>query len=79
MPLRAVRRATARILVTTVLTAVAGAVTAVVVPTAAMASNGSMEAQFVAKMNAAREANGLRPYAVSSDLTSIARQHSAQW
>src|SRR5207248_1749564 len=74
--LRAVRRATARILVTTVLTAVAGTFTAIALPTAALASNSSMEAQFVSKMNAAREANGLRPYTVSSDLTSIAREHS---
>lgn len=74
--LRAVRRTTARILVTTVLTSVAATVTAIAVPTAALASNSSMEAQFVAKMNAARQANGLRPYTVSSDLTSVARQHS---
>ena len=74
--LRAVRRATARVLVTTVLASVAATVTAIAAPTAALASNGSMEAQFVAKLNAAREANGLRPYTVASDLTSIARQHS---
>jgi hypothetical protein len=37
-----------------------------------------MEAQFVADMNAARQANGLHPYAVSYDLTSVARQHSQQ-
>lgn len=74
--LRAVRRATARIVVTTILTTVAGTLTAIVLPTAALASNSSMEAQFVSKMNAAREANGLRPYTVSSDLVSIARQHS---
>ena len=61
---------------TTVLASIAGTVTAIVAPTAALASNSSMEAQFVSKMNAAREANGLRPYTVSSDLTSIARQHS---
>jgi uncharacterized protein YkwD len=74
--LHAVRRTTARVLVTTVLAAVAGTVTAVAAPTAAFASNSSMEAQFVAKMNAARQAHGLSPYTVSSDLTSIARQHS---
>jgi len=74
--LRAVRRATARIVLTTVLTTVAGTLTAIVLPTAALASNSSMEAQFVSKMNAAREANGLRPYTVSSDLISVARQHS---
>jgi uncharacterized protein YkwD len=75
--LRAVRRATARVLVTTLLTSVAGAVTAIALPTAALASTTTMESQFVAKMNAAREANGQRPYTVSYDLTSIARQHSA--
>jgi len=37
-----------------------------------------MESQFVAKMNAARQSAGLRPYSVASDLTSVARQHSAQ-
>src|SRR5438309_253533 len=37
-----------------------------------------MESQFVAKLNAARSAAGLRPYSVASDLTSVARQHSAQ-
>src|SRR5436309_10693927 len=37
-----------------------------------------MESQFVAKMNAARQASGLRPYSVAYDLTSVARQHSAQ-
>lgn len=76
--LRAVRRTTARVLVTTVLASIAGVVTAIAAPTAAFASNSSMEAQFVAKMNAERQANGLRPYAVASDLTSIARQHSNQ-
>ena len=74
--LRAVRRATARVLVTTVLASVAATVTAVVAPTVALASNSSMESQFIAKMNAAREANGLAPYTVASDLTSIAREHS---
>jgi len=59
----------------------AGAVTttvATVAPVAAFAdSSASMESQFVAKMNAARQAAGLRPYVVASDLTSVARQHSA--
>jgi len=62
--------------VTTVLASVAATVTAVVAPTVALASNSSMESQFIAKMNAAREANGLAPYTVASDLTSIAREHS---
>jgi uncharacterized protein YkwD len=74
--LHAVRRATARVLVTTVLVSIAGAVTAAVAPTAALASTYSMESEFVSKLNSAREANGLRPYSVSSDLTSIAREHS---
>src|SRR3954471_4909095 len=60
----------------------AGAVTttvATVAPVAAFADgSASMESQFVAKMNAARQSAGLRPYAVASDLTSVARQHSAQ-
>jgi uncharacterized protein YkwD len=74
--LHAVRRTTARILVTTLVASVAATVTAMVAPTAALAGTASMESQFVAKMNAARQANGLRPYTVSYDLTSIARQHS---
>ncbi|HEU5034913.1 MAG TPA: CAP domain-containing protein [Mycobacteriales bacterium] len=47
-------------------------------PTAAFASTASMESQFIADMNSARQANGLRPYAVAYDLTSVARQHSQQ-
>ncbi len=62
---------------TTILTTIAGTLTAIALPTAALASNSSMEAQFISDMNAAREANGLRPYTVSSDLTSIAREHSS--
>jgi uncharacterized protein YkwD len=76
--LRAVRRTTARVLVTTVLASIAGTVTAIAVPTTALAGTASMEQQFVSKMNAARQANGMRPYSVSSDLTSIARSHSRQ-
>ena len=72
---RSVTRAFAAVLL-------AGAVTttvAAVAPAAAFAdSTASMESQFVAKMNAARQAAGLRPYVVASDLTSVARQHSAQ-
>jgi uncharacterized protein YkwD len=72
---RAVTRGLAAVLL-------AGAVTttvASVAPTAAFAdSTATMESQFVAKMNAARESVGLRPYVVASDLTSVAREHSAQ-
>ena len=79
MSLRVVRGTLTRLFAAVVL---AGAVTttvATIAPTAALAdSTASMESQFVAKMNAAREAAGLRPYSVSSDLTSVARQHSAQ-
>jgi len=77
--LRVVRGTLTRLFAAVVL---AGAVTttvATVAPAAAFAdSSASMESQFIAKMNAARESVGLRPYAVASDLTSIARQHSAQ-
>ena len=49
----------------------------VAMPTAAFAeSTYSMESEFIAKMNGAREANGQAPYAVYSDLTSMARSHS---
>ena len=79
MSLRLVRGSLTRLFAAVVL---AGAVTttvAAVAPAAAFAdSSASMESQFVAKMNAARQSAGLRPYSVSSDLTSIARQHSAQ-
>jgi hypothetical protein len=76
--LGAPRRALARVLVTALLASVAGTVGAVAAPTAALASSASLESQFVAKMNAARQAAGLRPYAVYSDLTSVARSHSQQ-
>ena len=78
MSLRVMRGALTRLFAAVVL---AGAVTTTVVtvaPVAAYAGSASMESQFIAKMNAARESAGLRPYSVASDLTSIARQHSAQ-
>jgi len=56
----------------------AGIAAVSVAPVALADSTGSMESQFIAKMNAAREANGQRPYAVASDLTAVAREHSAQ-
>ena len=56
----------------------AGTAFSVVVPAPAYAdSSYSMEAQFIAKLNAARQANGQAPYSVASDLTSVARQQSA--
>src|SRR4051794_3941499 len=36
-----------------------------------------MESQFIAKLNAARQANGQSPYAVLYDLTAVARSQSA--
>jgi len=60
--------------------AVALATTALTVaaPTAAYAeSTSSMESQFIAKLNAARQANGQSPYAVLYDLTAVARSQSA--
>jgi uncharacterized protein YkwD len=78
LPVRAVaRRVAARLALLALFSTTAGL--AVVAASAAPAfaeSSYQMESEFVAKMNAAREANGLRPYAVYSDLTSIARQHS---
>jgi len=72
-------RAVTRCVAAVVLASAVTATVASVAPTAAFAdSTTSMESQFVAKMNAAREAAGLRPYAVASDLTSVAREHSAQ-
>jgi hypothetical protein len=56
----------------------AGTALSVVAPQAAFAdSTYSMEAQFIAKVNAARQANGQAPYSIAGDLTSIARGHSA--
>src|SRR5436305_2935741 len=56
----------------------AGATAAAVAPASASASTYGFEAQFVADMNAARQANGLAPYSVAYDLTAVARNHSAQ-
>lgn len=51
----------------------------VATPTTAFAeSSYSMESEFISKMNGAREADGLAPYAVYSDLSSMARQHSEE-
>jgi len=56
----------------------AGTALTVVAPQVAFAdSTYSMEAQFIAKVNAARQANGQAPYSIAGDLTSIARGHSA--
>jgi hypothetical protein len=72
------RRAITSLLTVVLLGGGVGTAAAVALPTAAFAdSSYSMEAQFIAKMNAARQANGLRPYSVASDLTSVARAHSA--
>jgi uncharacterized protein YkwD len=74
----AMRRLLARVVVAGLLTSTAGTVAVLAAPTAAFAeSSYTMESEFISKMNAAREANGQRPYSVASDLTSIARQHSA--
>ena len=72
------RRGVVRMFATLLLASAVTTTVAGVAPTAAFAGTATMESQFVAKMNAARQAAGLRPYSVSSDLTSIARQHSAQ-
>ena len=79
MSLRVVRGTFTRLFAAVVLASAVTSTVAAVAPTAAFAdSSASMESQFVAKMNAARESAGLRPYSVASDLTSVARQHSAQ-
>jgi hypothetical protein len=71
-------RAVCRLLVTLMLALTAGATAAAFSPASAFASTYDFEAQFVAKMNAARQSSGLAPYSVASDLVSIARNHSAQ-
>ena len=47
-----------------------------ILPFAAVADSGS-EGQFIADTNSARSAHGLRHYAVSSDLTAVARRWAA--
>ena len=79
MSLRALRRSVTRVFAAVLLASAVTTTVAAVAPSIALAdSPATMESQFVAKMNAARQAAGLRPYAVASDLTSVARQHSAQ-
>jgi hypothetical protein len=73
------RRSVTRLFAAVVLASAVTTTAATVAPTAAFAdSSASMESQFIAKMNAARQSAGLRPYSLASDLTSVARQHSAQ-
>lgn len=75
---RGIRRGIAPVLVSVAIGSTAGTAFTVVAPQAAFAdSTYSMEAQFIAKVNAARQANGQAPYSVAGDLTSIARGHSA--
>jgi hypothetical protein len=45
---------------------------------AAPALAGSEESQFISKHNATRSSRGIRTMAVKSDLTSVARRHSAR-
>ena len=79
LSVRSVRRPLGSIVAAVLLTLGLAGTTALVAPTAAFAdSSYSMESQFVAKMNASRQAAGLRPYAVAGDLTSVARSHSQQ-
>ena len=76
--LRGIRRVLAPVLVSVAIGSTAGTALTIVAPEVAFAdSTYSMEAQFIAKVNAARQANGQAPYAVVGDLTSIARGHSA--
>ena len=78
MSRRLFRRALAPLLAAVAVGSTAGTAFTIVVPSAAYAdSTYSMEAQFIAKLNAARQANGQAPYSVASDLTSVARQQSA--
>src|SRR4051812_22740828 len=71
------RRLVAPLLVTVALGTSAGTALTVVLPTPAFAeSTYSMESEFIAKLNAARQAHGMHAYTVASDLTSVARSHS---
>jgi len=75
---RSLRRIVAPLLASAVVGATAGTALSIAAPTAAFAeSTYSMESEFIAKVNAARETNGQAPYSVAGDLTSIARQHSS--
>lgn len=76
--MRSIRRTVTPLLVAAVVGSTAGTALSIAAPTAAFAeSTYSMESEFIAKVNAARAANGQQPYVVESDLTSIAREHSA--
>ena len=76
--LRRSRRSLAPVLASIAIGSTIGTAFTVVAPGTAFAdSTYSMEQQFIAKVNAARAANGQAPYAVMGDLTSIARGHSA--
>ena len=78
MPVRGFRRVLAPVLASVAIGSTAGTALTVLAPQAAFAdSTYSMEAQFIAKVNAARQANGQAPYSVAGDLSSIARSHSA--
>jgi hypothetical protein len=46
--------------------------------TGSASASDSDAAAFVAKANAERQAHGLKPYAVASDLTAVARRHSQE-
>jgi uncharacterized protein YkwD len=76
--LRAAHRTAVRFFATTVVALLASVTAVTFTPGTALASSSSMESQFIAKMNAARQSAGLRPYSVASDLTSVARGHSNQ-
>ena len=76
--MRSLRRTVTPLLVAAVVGSTAGTALSIAAPTAAFAeSTYSMESEFIAKVNAARAANGQQAYVVESDLTSVARQHSA--
>jgi len=73
---RGTRRSLAPVLASIAIGSTIGTAFTVVAPGTAFAdSTYSMEQQFIAKVNSARAANGQAPYAVLSDLTSIARGH----
>jgi uncharacterized protein YkwD len=76
--LRVAHRTAVRFFATTVVALLASVTAVTLAPGTALASSSSMESQFIAKINAARQSAGLRSYAVASDLTSVARSHSNQ-
>jgi uncharacterized protein YkwD len=72
------RRLVAVLTAFALLTGILVAVTATAAPASAASKATSYEAQFVAKINAARKAKKLRPLVVRADLVAVARKQASR-